>query len=163
MKNSVSAVLLVGILLLNAAVLFAEGPTKEAAIDQDIQMLRKDLRSEKKQIVAANMQLTEAEALKFWPVYDQYTAETIKVNDTRLALIKEYAQSYESLTDSQAQNFIKRWLEADDTAVKLRLKYVPNFSAVLPAKKTARFLQIDRRLGLLTDIQVASGLPLVQP
>jgi hypothetical protein len=163
MKKSIVAVLMVGALLLNAGALFAEGPTKESADDLEIKLLRKDLRSQKKQIVAANIQLTETEALKFWPVYDDYTVETIKINDTRVALIKEYAQNYDNLTDAQAQSFIKKWLEADDAAVQLRLKYMPIFSKFLPAKKTARFIQIDRRLGLLMDVQLSSGIPLVQP
>ena len=163
MKMIVAVALLVGSMLLNAGVLFAEGPTKEAAVEQEIKLLRQDLRMEKKKIVAATMELTEAEALKFWPVYDAYTLETIKLNDTLQALVKEYAQNYETLTDEKAASLTKRTLDLDDAATKLRFKYVPLFKKVVSAKKTARFMQIDRRLGLLVNIQVASGLPLVQP
>ena len=77
MKKSVIAVLMAGTLLLNAGALFAsQGPAKELVNDLEIKLLRQDLISQKKQLVAANMQLSEAEALKFWPVYDEYTAET---------------------------------------------------------------------------------------
>jgi len=109
------------------------------------------------------MQLTEAEALKFWPVYDAYTLETIKLNDTLQGLIKEYALNFETLTDTQASSLTERALKVDEDAVKLRLKYVPLFNKAVSARKTARFMQIDRRLGLLINIQLASGLPLVQP
>ena len=163
MKKFVIAVLMAGALLLNAGALFAQGPTKELVDDQGIKLLQQDLKSQKKQFVAANMQLTEAEALKFWPVYDEYTAETIKIIDTRVALIKEYSRDYDTLTDAQAQSLIERWLQADDAEVQLRLKYITIFSEVLPAKKTARFIQIDRRLGMLIDVQVMSAIPLVQP
>jgi len=163
MKKAMTVVLLAGALLLNGATLFAEEPAKMSAIDKEIQMLRQDLRAQKKQIIAANMQLTEAEALKFWPVYDEYTRETTKLNDTRVSLIKEYAQNYDTLTDAQAQSLTKRYLGLDDAVTKLRLKYVPIFNKVLPARKTARFMQIDRRLGLLLDVQLASEIPLVQP
>jgi hypothetical protein len=163
MKKLVAVALLVGSMLLNAGVLFAEGPTKEAAVDQEIKLLRQDLRMEKKKIVAATMELTEAEALKFWPVYDAYTLETIKLNDTLQGLIKEYAQNYETLTNEKAASLTKRTLNLDDAATKLRFKYVPLFNKAVSAKKTARFMQIDRRIGLLINIQVASGLPLVQP
>ena len=163
MKKFVIAVLMAGALLLNAGALFAQGPTKELVDDQGIKLLRQDLKSQKKQFVAANMQLTEAEALKFWPVYDEYTAETIKIIDTRVALIKEYSRDYDTLTDAQAQSLIERWLQADDAEVQLRLKYIPIFSKVLPDKKTARFFQIDRRLGMLIDVQVMSAIPLVEP
>lgn len=163
MKSVVVGVLLAGSLLANAGVLCAEGPTKEAAVEREIKLLRQDLRSDKKKIVAANMQLTEAEALKFWPVYDAYTAETIKLNDTLQALVKEYAQNYETLTDEKAASLTKRTLDLDADVTKLRMKYVPLFNTVVPAKKTALFLQLDRRLSLLVNIQLASVLPLVQP
>jgi hypothetical protein len=65
--------------------------------DMDLDLLRKDLRSQKKQIIAANLKLTDKEAEKFWPIYDQYTAETIKINDTKYGLIQKYAQNYERL------------------------------------------------------------------
>ena len=63
----------------------------QAQADQDIDLLRKDIRSQKKQIIAANLQLTDKEAEKFWPLYDQYTAELVKINDTKYAALKEYA------------------------------------------------------------------------
>ncbi len=163
MKKSVIAVLMAGALLLNAGALFAQETVKVSVDDQQIKLLRQDLRSQKKQFVATNMQLAEAEALKFWPVYDEYTAETDKIIETRVALIKEYSGNYETMTDAQAQSLIKRWLEADDAEVQLRLKYIPIFSKVIPDKKTARFFQIDRRLGMLIDVQVMSAIPLVQP
>jgi hypothetical protein len=166
MKKSIIAVLMAGALLLNAGALFAkvpQGPMKKSTDDLEIKLLRQDLRSQKKQLVAANMQLTEAEALKFWPVYDEYTAVTVKIIETRVAMIKEYTGNYDTLTDAQTQSLIKRWLQADDAEVQLRLKYIPIFSKVLPDKKTARFIQIDRRLGMLIDVKVMSAIPLVEP
>jgi len=164
MKKIVVAVLLAGAMVFNAAALVAaEGPTKEAAIEQEIKMLRQDLRMEKKKIVAANMQLTEAEAVKFWPVYDAYTLETVKLNDTLLSLLKEYAQNVDTMTDEKIKSLTKKTLQMDEDATKLRVKYVPLFEKAVSAKKTARFMQIDRRLGLLMNIQVASEVPLVQP
>jgi hypothetical protein len=76
--------------------------------DQDIQMLRKDLRAQRKEITAQNMALTPDESTKFWPVFDQYRQEAIKPNDERWALIKDYAANYNTMTDAQAQDYIKR-------------------------------------------------------
>src|SRR5262245_27995625 len=67
--------------------------TADQVNDANIQLMRRDIRAQRKQIVAANMPLTEDEATKFWPLYDRYIGETIKVNDVRYALIKEYAQN----------------------------------------------------------------------
>ena len=134
-----------------------------AASDQYVELLRKDLRSEKKQIVAANMLLTEAEAQKFWPVYDEYTVEAAKINDAKLSVIKEYVQTYETLNDAQAERMVKTWSAADEATVQLRLKYLPIFQKALPGKKLARFFQVDRRIGSVIDLQLASEIPLVEP
>ena len=133
-----------------------------AVTEQDIQLLRQDIRSQKKQLVAANLTLTDAEATKFWPIYDQYAAEMTKIGDQKYALIKEYAQNFGSLTDAQAQSLINRSLALDEATAQLRIKYVPIVNKVLPGTKTATFFQIDRRLSTLIDLQLASQIPLVQ-
>lgn len=162
MKKSVITVLMAGALLLNAGALFAQGDTMGLPDEQKIKLLRQDMKSQKKLLVAANMQLTEAEAQKFWPVYDEYAVEESTIVDTRVTMIKEYAEDYSTLTDAQAQNLIKRWIQADNAEVQLRLKYIPIFSKVLPPKKMALFIQIDRRFGQVLDVKVMSAIPLVQ-
>jgi len=135
----------------------AQGPT-----DQDIDLLRKDIRSQKKQMIAANMKLTDKEAEQFWPVYDQYTAELVKINDQKYAVIKQYAQNYDTLTDDQALTLTRQALEVDGSVSQLRLKYIPLFRKVISGKKTATFFQLDRRLVGLIDLQLASQIPLVE-
>jgi len=165
-KKSLTALLMfMGVLALLASSMPAQQPpasSSPTASDQDIQMLRQDIRSQKKQLVAANLQLTDAEAVKFWPVYDAYTQETIKIGDQRYALIKEYAQTYDTMTDAQAKSLIKRWANVDQAFIALRLQWMPKFEAGLPGKKSAAFFQIDRRLGLLLDLQLASMIPMVK-
>jgi hypothetical protein len=139
----------------------ARQQTPSGVSDSDVAMMRKDLRDQKKQIVAANLPLTPDEAVKFWPIYEQYTAGTIKINDQRFGLIKEYAETYSTMTDEQAGGYIRRWIATDEDASKLRQTYIPQFEKVIPAKKVAMFFQIDRRLGLMMELQLASQLPLV--
>ena len=117
--------------------------------DLEVNLMRKDLRDQKKQVVAANLPLTGDEAAKFWPVYDAYTQETVKVNDQRYALVKEYAANYNSMTDDAAAGFIRRWIGVDEAGAKLRLEWIPKFEALLGEKKAAVFFQIDRRVGLM--------------
>jgi hypothetical protein len=133
------------------------------SVDQEIDMLRKDVRSQKKQIIAANIQLTDAEAQAFWPVYDQYTADLVKVNNDKYALIKEYAESYGTMTDAQADDWTKRMLQLDANVAAVRLKYLPMFRKVLSAKKTALYEQVERKTQMLIDMQLSSQIPLVQP
>jgi hypothetical protein len=136
---------------------------EEQVNDANIQLMRQDIRSERKKVVAANMPLTDTEATKFWPVYDRYISETIKVNDDRFALLKEYAKNYNTTTDEQADSFIKRWLSLDQDNTQLRLKYIPEFEKVISHKKTAMFFQIDRRVSMMIELQLASQVPLVKP
>ena len=135
----------------------------QSSVDQDIDLMRKDVRSQKKQIIAANLQLTDAEAVKFWPIYDQYTAELVKINDAKYAAIKDYATNYDTLTDDKALSLIRQILEVDQSVAQLREKYVPILSKVISGKKTALFFQLDRRLVGLIDLQLAAAIPMVQP
>jgi hypothetical protein len=137
--------------------------TAEQVNDANIQLMRLDIRSERKKVIAANMPLTEAEAVKFWPVYDRYIIETVKVNDARYGLLKEYAQNYQTVSAEQSESFIKRWLAFDQDNTQLRLKFIPEFEKVVSNQKTALFFQIDRRVGMMIELQLASQVPLLKP
>ena len=139
----------------------AASPSATTTPEQDMELLRKDIRSEKKQIIAANLTLTDAEAQKFWPVYDQYTAELVKINDAKYGAIKEYATNYDTLTDDKAVALSKQIMGVDKSVAELRAKYVPIVNKVLSGKKTALFFQLDRRLVMLIDLQIAAAIPVV--
>jgi hypothetical protein len=130
--------------------------------NQDLDLLRKDLRSKRKQLIAANLKLTDAEATKFWPVYDQYTTELIAINDKKFGLIQDYADNWGKMTNEQSLSFTRQWLDADIAVAQLRQKYVPIVSKVLDGKKSATFFQLDRRIAMMIELQVSSQMPLVQ-
>ena len=139
------------------------GQNAQNSIDQDITLLRKDIHSQKKQLIAANLSLTDAESQKFWPVYDQFTEVLVSINNDKYALIKEYAQNYNNMTDAQADDWTQRLLKVDSSVADLRQQYWSKFRAVLPAKKTALYEQIERRAQMLIDVQISAQIPLVQP
>ena len=130
-------------------------------VEKDLALIRRDIRADKKQIIAANVTLTETEATKFWPVYDQYVADMTKHNDEFYSLIKDYAANQKTITDVQAASMIKRWAEIQIGQAQTRQKFIPLFEKVIPARKVALFFQIDRRLYALLDMQVSSQIPLV--
>jgi hypothetical protein len=130
--------------------------------DEQLALLRKDIRSSKKQLIAANLTLTDTEATKFWPVYEQYSADFGKINEARSIILKEYSDGYGTLTDDQADGLIRRWLDTDISAAQLRQKCVPIMRKVLSGKKAATFFQLDRRISMMIDVQLTSQLPLVQ-
>ena len=147
--------------LLLAGISFGQAQGGDNQYDQYIQLLRKDLRSGKKQFIAVNMELSEAEAVKFWPIYDEYAAEVMKLNDQRLSLITDYAKNFENLSDSTAASLSERSIALDKAFAELRLKYVGRIGKVLPGKKAALFFQLEKRIGLLIDLQLAVEIPLV--
>jgi hypothetical protein len=136
--------------------------TADAITDQELTLLRRDIRSIKKQLITANLTLTDSEATKFWQVYEEYSADMGKIIDTRTAIIKEYSNEYGTLTDAQADSLIRRWLDADIELAKLRQRYVPIFRKILSGKTVATFFQLDRRISMMIDLQITSQLPLVQ-
>jgi hypothetical protein len=134
----------------------------QASPDDFVDLLRKDIRSQKKQIIAENMGLSDAEAEKFWPVYDQYAAELSKIYDVKLAQLKDYADNYSTMTGEQAENYIRKRGEVEQSIMQLRLKYIPAFRKVLSGRETALFYQLDWRLGLAIDVQLIQ-VPLINP
>jgi hypothetical protein len=130
-------------------------------VEKDIILLRRDLRGDKKQLIALNLPLTEVEATKFWPVYDQFVAELSKHNDEFYGLIKNYVENQKTLTDAQASDMIKKWAEIQIQVAQTRQKYIPLVEKVLPGRKAALFFQVERRLSTLMDLQVSSQLPLM--
>ncbi len=128
--------------------------------DDFIELLRKDVRSQKKQIIAENMDLSDAEAEKFWPVYDQYAAELSRIYDTKIALLNDYVENYSSMRGEQAENYIRKRAEVEQSIMQLRLKYMPAFRKVLSGRETALFYQLDWRLGLAIDVELVQ-VPLI--
>ena len=170
MRKNISAVLSLSfVLAISTSTAYAQqaAPERKVSADQvaddTVQLMRQDIRSERKKIVAANLPLTEAKAVKFWPVYDLYVGEHSKIYNIRYALLREYAQNSNTMTGEQANGFIKRWTATEEQMAQLRLSWMPEFEKVISPKKTAMFYQIDRRLGLMVELQLSSQIPLVKP
>ena len=140
----------------------SETPAAGPTLEQDIQLLRSDIRSAKKQIIAENMKLTDAQAEKFWPVYDAYTQEATKLGDASYALVKEYAQAYVNMTDAEADSLVKKMAALDLQTTTLRQQWIPKFRNVLTGKQTALFFQLDRRINLLLNVQFAANIAIVK-
>jgi hypothetical protein len=128
--------------------------------DQDIALLRQDIRAMKMRVIGENMSLTDAEAQKFWPIYKHYADDLHDVHNEKYALLKQYAETWSTMTDQDALIYVRRSMEVDAKAQALRLKYVPVVTQVLPGKKAATFFQLERKLCLMVDLQLFSQIPL---
>jgi hypothetical protein len=138
------------------------------AIAQDkpasnMEILRQKLQADKKLLVAANMELTEAEAKGFWPVYDAYQADLQQINARIGQLIKRYAEAFtaKAMNDATAKSLLDEALAIERAEVTLRESYVPKLSAVLPVTKVARYLQIENKIRAVIKYELASEIPLV--
>ena len=135
--------------------------TAKPLTDTDIQLLRSDLQAGKNDIIAHTMQFTDTESAAFWPLYRDYARDQHALADERLQLIKDYAQNLESMNDDKARDMVQRMINIEDKTLNLREDYWPRFMKALGAKRAARFYQVDNRLTMMVNIQLASAIPLV--
>jgi hypothetical protein len=138
-------------------------PKPGADVDKLIELARKDVRGQKADIIAKTMELDAAAAAAFWPVYKLYEAERTKLSDEKLAIIKDYAQAYntKSVTDEKAKELLARSQALEDKFRALEKKNADEMLKVLPARTVARFWQVDRRVNMLIDLTFSSDIPLV--
>jgi hypothetical protein len=108
------------------------------------------------------MQLSAADAAKFWPIYTEYDAELTKVNDLRVANIEEYSKTYQDMTDEKADELIHNAMEFRKQRTELIAKYYDRMKAAVGDITAARFLQVEDQLLLIIDLQIESSLPIVQ-
>jgi len=152
-------------LLSPAFVLAADKPVvneKFADLEPAIQMLRQDVGRDRREIVKANMLLTNSEAARFWPLYDQYRTEMHKVGDRRLKVITDYAANRDSMSEDEANRLGREWLDAEKQRVDLKEDYFKTFQKEgLSARTTARFFQIDQKLDAAVDAALAAHIPLI--
>ena len=136
--------------------------TQEKSADT-MELLRQKMKADKKLVVGANMDLTESEAQRFWPVYEAYQRDLQKLNQRIGALIERYAADYrtQSLTDEKAKPLIDEAVSIEQAEAKLKSTYVPKLSKVLPAKKVARYMQIENKIRAIVKYDLASAVPLV--
>jgi Spy/CpxP family protein refolding chaperone len=128
----------------------------------DAELLRADLRTKKMELVADRMQFTEKEADAFWPLYRKYEVELAAINDKKIAVIQEYLKSHDNLDAARAKHLAQQVFEVDQNTLDLRKKYFQEMAGVLSPKTAARFLQLERRLQQLLDVQLASDFPLIK-
>ncbi len=129
--------------------------------DDDIKLLRQDLQQAKDQIIADTMQFTTDEKASFWPVYKEYAAQQQGIAAKRLTIITEYAQALDKMDDAKANELTQRMFQIEDETQSLRKSFHPKFVKTLGAKRAAKFYQVDNRLTMMVNVQLASEVPLI--
>jgi hypothetical protein len=160
----------VGLLLLGLTgqVALAQQPaapppdTAKAEALEAIQFTRADIVSARQTLVTQAMDLTPEEMQGFWPLYRDYRLEAVKVGDRIVNLIVGYADSYDNLTDLAADKLLSEFVSIEQARARLKAKYLPKFKKVLPARKVARFYQLENKLDLLILAEMAEQIPLAR-
>jgi hypothetical protein len=135
---------------------------EESISSSEFELLRSDIRTKKMTLIAERMEFSGKEADAFWPIYRKYDVELAAINDKKIALLKEYLQSHKTLDDAKAKEIAQGVFDVDQRTLDLRKKYFEELSGAVSPKTAARFLQIERRIQQLVDVQIASQFPVIK-
>lgn len=159
-KISLSSSILVFVLiaaLTIASTVFAE------STDENMKILQEKIAADKKLLVAENMDLTDADAKNFWPIYDNYQKDLQKINDRLAKLLNEYAIVYNTntVTNEKARQLLDEAIKVELAEIQLKQSYVPKIAKVLSGVKTVRYIQIENKIRALTRYEISEMIPLM--
>ena len=133
-----------------------------AAAEADLGVLLDAIRANRKALVAVNLNLSDEEAAKFWPVYDRYAKELFATGDRLAAVIQKYTENYEKLSDAEAMKLMEEYLAVEADRLEIRREYLDDFAAVLPGRTVARLYQIENKIDALIRYDLAREIPVVE-
>jgi hypothetical protein len=136
-----------------------QAPAQDTSMANAIALLRSDVRAGKAELIGRTLALPDSQAQVFWPMYREFEAETAKLWEQRVQLIKDYIAAYESLSDAKARELTQRAFDIDEQRVKLNKSTFNKFAKKLPAKTVARFFQLDGFLNRVMELKVVAALP----
>lgn len=136
-------------------------PAADLAPRDAMEVLRADLKADRKATIAEGMQLTEKESEAFWPIYRNYREEMDKVTDHLVELILEYADLYPNVPEDKANEMLRQYLKMEATLLEVKEKYLKKLEKILPSSKVFRFAQLDNRFDLGTRAAMAASIPLM--
>ena len=130
----------------------------------NMEILRQKIQADRKLLIAQNLELTDAEGAKFWPVYEAYQKDLQQINQRLETTILTYAEAYKKgpIGDDAAKKLLGEALAIDEAELKLRTSAVPKVMAVLPATKAARYIQMENKIRAVVRYELAAGIPLVK-
>ena len=164
LKRSLVSASVMTALILTFALVFtpARAEEKKDGATTNMEILQEKIRADKKLVVAANMDLTEAEAKAFWPLYQEYQTNLSKINERIAKIIGEYAGNYNSMTNEVAKKLMKESVAVEKERVALKESMMPKFEKALPAIKAARYYQIENKIQAVVLYGLADSIPLAE-
>jgi hypothetical protein len=155
-----------GVVAVAAALTLSATAQQSTPTASDMQIFEQKVKADKKLVVALNMQLTDAEAKGFWPVYDAYQKDLDAINRRLTRTIATYAEAYNngagSVSDDLARQLISDYLAIEQDEVKMKTAYVSKLAEVVPGTKVARYLQLETKMRAIVRYELAANIPLIQ-
>lgn len=130
--------------------------------DSYIEVLKSEIKTDKKAIIIETMGFTEKESAAFWPIYNEFEHELEKLSGKRIANIKDFAANYDSLTDKKADELIKTAFSFQKDRLSLNEKYYKKFAEALTPILAAKYMQLENQIQLILDLSIAANLPLAK-
>ena len=120
------------------------------------------LQTGKKAIIVDNMGLTESESKAFWPLYDEFQQLKQKLNERTIKVLVDYMDGYETMTNEKAEALLREYVAIEKERADLKSAFLPKFIKILPARKVARYYQIENKLEAMVKYEFAKEVPLVK-
>ena len=125
----------------------------------DAELLISQIQTDKRAVVLAAMQMTDAEVAAFTPIYDKYQADMKLQFESAVEMLNKFSANYGSMTDDAAKDIMKDWFELRDERNAVMKKYAKQMGRALPPTKVLQWVQIENKLNTLLDVQAASVVP----
>jgi hypothetical protein len=140
-------------------VLFTSASILAQDVDSYIELLKSDIKTDKKVLITETMEFTQQQSEKFWPIYNEFEHELDKLSSKRIANIKDFAANYDSLTDKKADELIKNSFSFLEDRMSLNKKYYKKFAEALTPIVAAKYMQLENQIQLMIDLSIAANLP----
>jgi len=154
-KNSLTTIIS-GVVLCATNLWAADLPPRDA-----VEVLRDNLKADRKATIAEGMQLTQQESEAFWPIYRSYRDEMDRATDHLVELILEYADLYPNVPEERAEEMLRQHMKMEPNILDIKVKYFKKLQKILPPSKVFRFAQLDNRFDLGTRAAMAASIPLM--
>lgn len=141
---------------------FSTAVSAQTALDEQIALTRQSAHTDRKIIIMGNMTFTADESAQFWPAWNEYRAAMAANGDRTLALIKDFAANYETMTDQKADEIMTDHFSIEMQNVVIKQNFAKEIDKFMPAQKVMRVIQIENKLDAAINLQLASEIPLAQ-
>ena len=148
--------------LVSLAIIFSSVQLFAQSEDDYIEIVRDVMKTEKKAVIAEVMELSPTESAPFWELYNEYNFELSKVQNQRVALIKDFASHYESMTDEKADELWSSTLSYQQQILKLKKSYYKKFKKIMPAGKAAMYFQAENKIEAMVNASLAMEIPFIE-